>query len=293
MSAGDVEQKVADRFRELFHSSWASAVDAAVIALISIWLYLGAARASFHHVPTPLPLTWWRTQLAQLGIHYPRWLDSIAGWHARHDAGAVLLALVIAAVGATTGARRSTAPGFRMLALLILLLSSQWFGLGRTMAAYWTIIAILVAAALCILFRTWLISRRGGSQEEAATYFSPTSIVDGFLSGPATIVFSPVVFPFIFCWSAVSALGYDQRKPSDAAELLERELADLEKQRVLVGALPAATAVRVLAGIQLVAASPATHRRALAVLRYRGPSGARATDVLTGPLPDRSARQRP
>ena len=37
MAAGEGEQKIADRFHDLFHSSWARAAGALVTMSISIW----------------------------------------------------------------------------------------------------------------------------------------------------------------------------------------------------------------------------------------------------------------
>jgi hypothetical protein len=132
MSVGEVEQKIADRFHDLFHSSWARAVDGLVTMLISFWLYAAAwaNKNSLTHIPRPL--TWWQDQLAQVGIHYPHWLGTVTDWHTPHDGGGVLLALAIGAVGATAGTRLSGSPGFSILALLALILSTQWFGPGRT-----------------------------------------------------------------------------------------------------------------------------------------------------------------
>ena len=284
MRVAELEQKIADRFRELFHCSWAGAVNSLVTMLISIWIYasIWENRHSLNNIPPYLhhisrPLTWWQVQLAQVGIHYPHWLANVTDWHAPHDGSVVLFALVVGAIGATTGMRRSGAPGFSIVALLALVLSAQWFGLGRTMTVYAELIATLVAVALGMSLRRWLNDRRRIISKRGGVRFSISTVIYGLMGGPVGVLLIPLIYPIILLWKAIRTLGYDPDQQGDppAIELLRKELWDLEDSVTPLNDLPAAEAARLLATIQVIAASPELHRRALDVLSYRPPMGAR------------------
>ncbi len=276
MSVSEFEQKVADRFRDLFHSSWARAVDCLVVTLISIWLYAACWAGRNDSWPlddAPRPLTWWRAQLVQTGIHYPRWLASIADWHAPRDGGAVLLVLLIGAVGAATGIRRSGAPGFSIVALVALTLSTQWFGLGRTMKVYGVLVTILVVGAFGMAARCWFIDRQRKYIQFYGMQFSKTTIRDGLMSGPVGVLIDPIVWPIVLLSRAVCTLGVDfgrQSSPS-AAQLLARELHELEGSATPLSDIPAAKAARILAIVQLTAGSSSTRQNVIDVLSHQPP----------------------
>ena len=296
MSVAEVEQKIADRFRELFHSSWARAAASLVAVPISIWIYatiwtnIETRNPLINPLnPMPRPLTWWRGQLSQVGIHYPHWLDTVTEWHAPHNSGGVVLvALAIGALGATVGVRRSGAPGFYILAFLAFILSAQWFGPGRTIEVYGAMIFLLVAVAVVMAVRSGLNERRRKTIERAGMQFDMASIKYGLMAGPVGVILFPFLYPIILLWKAVSILGHDQGRPG-AIELLRNELYNLEQSATLLSDFPAAKAARLFATVQLIAASPVMSRKALDMLSYRGPTGARVVrhEDLTGvwPLP--------
>jgi hypothetical protein len=276
VSVGEIEQKIADRFHDLFHSSWARAADSLIVMLISIWLYIVAWEYIYSSVHIPGPLTWWRVQLAQVGIHYPHWLNAVADWHSPHDGSVVLLLLAAGAVGATAGARQSGAPGFSILALLALTLSTQWFGLGRTMKVYGLLVALLVVLALAMAARSWFIDRRRTVFERSGMHFNITTIEDGLMNGPVGVVLLPIIYPIILLSKAVRALGYDRDRQgsSRAVDLLQRELRDLEQSETPLSDLPAAEAARLFATVQVIAASSVMSQKALDMLSFRPASGA-------------------
>jgi hypothetical protein len=276
MSVGEVEQKIADRFHDLFHSSWARAVGSLITMLISIWLYAVAWGDRRSPGRIPGPLTWWRVQLAQVGIHYPRWLNTVTGWHAPHDGSVVLLALAAGAIGATAGTRQSGAPGFSILALLALTLNTQWFGLVRTIEIYGKLVVLLVMVALGMAARSWFRGHHRIVVERSGMYFSATTIGYGLMSGPVGVILLPIFYPIILAAKAVRTLGYDRDREggSGAAELLQNELRDLEQSATSLSDLPAAGAARLFATVQVIAASPLMSRKALEMLSLRPPSGA-------------------
>ena len=276
MSVGEIEQKVADRFQELFHSSWARATDSLITMLISIWLYAAIWENKNFPSQTPRPLSWWRAQLAQAGIHYPRWLDIVTNWHAPHEGNVVLLALAVGAVSSAVGIRQSGAPGFTILALLALTLGTQWFGLGRMMTYYGALVILLVTAALFMAARSWSIDRHRIVVELSGTHFTMTTITYGLMSGPLGVILFPIIYPVILFSKAVRTLGYDhdQQRGPIAVDLLQRELRELEQSTTPVTDLSAAKATRLLTLVQVIAASPATSHKALDMLNSQLPSGA-------------------
>jgi hypothetical protein len=276
MSVGEIEQKIADRFHDLFRSSWARAANSVTTMLISIWLCATAWENINFTGHVPGPLSWWRVQLAQVGIHYPHWLDTVTDWHAPHEGSVLLLALAVGAVGAAAGWCKSGAPGFSILALLALSLSTQWFGLRRAMEVYGMLVALLLIVATGMAVRSWLKDRRRTVIERSGMYFSTMTIVQGLMNGPVGIVLLPFIYPIILLWNAVRTLGYDRDQPgsSHAVDLLQRELRDLEQSATLVSDLSAADAARLLVIVQAIAASPAMSRRALNLLNSPLASGA-------------------
>jgi hypothetical protein len=287
MSVGEVEQKIADRFHDLFHSSWARAAGSLVTMLISIWLYVAAWENRHSPGRLPRPLTWWRVQLAQVGIHYPHWLNTVTDWHAPHGGSVVLLALAVGAVGATAGAGRSGAPGFNILALLALTLNAQWFGLGRTIEIYGKLVALLVIVALGMAFRSWSIDHRRIVVERSGMHFSTTTIGYGLVNGPVGVVLLPIIYPIILVSKAVRTLGYDRDRQggSHAIEFLQNELRELEQSANSLSDLPAARAARLFATVQLIAASPVMSRKALDMLNLKLPSGAAWRPGMADPVP--------
>lgn len=267
MSLDEVEQKIADRFRDLFHSSWARAVDSVVTTFTGIWLYASTwqHRSSLR---IPGPLTWWRIQLAQVGIHYPHWFDTVTAWHAPHNGGVVLLTLVAGAVGAAAGMRQSGAPGFSILAFLALILSAQWFGLGRTMKIYGEVVGLLVVVALVMAARSRYIDDKRIVVERSGTHFSVSTIGYGLMSGPVGLVLLPIVYPVILLWKAVCTLGYDRGREGTqrGLALLQSQLRDLEQSSTPLSDLSAAEAARLLATVQVIAASPSMSRQAFDML---------------------------
>lgn len=283
MLFNQLEQKFSDRFRDLFQSGWAGAADSLVTILISIWLYASAwayiyspSRKVQSSWPRLGPLAWWRTQLAQVGIHFPHWLGAITDWHTL-DGRVVLLALTLGAIGATIGLRRSNAPGFSIIALLALTLNAQWFGLGRALKTYMVLVLILVAAVSVRAGWSWLTDHRQAPIMRNGMYFSFNTILCGMLDGPLRILLMPVLYPIILLLNAVAAFGLNLGKLDnpDAAQLLDNELRELEGSGMMLNEVSAAKAARLMAAIKLASETAETQQKAIRVLSRRGPTGAR------------------
>src|SRR5262249_6906402 len=112
-------------------------------------------------------------------------------------------------------------------------------------------------------------------------HFSTTTIGYGLMSGPVGVVLFPIFLPIILLSKAVRTLGYDrdQQGSSSAVDLLRDELRDLEQSGTPVSDLPAAKAVRLLAIVQVIAASQVMSRKTVDMLNSRTASAA----VCTGP----------
>lgn len=268
-----IDQKVHDRFHELFHSSWAGAASFLVATLIGIWVWGALLAARFNHMARPL--TWWRLELAQRGVHYPHWLDAIANWHAPHGDGTVLWALITVALSAIAGMHQKGAPGFGILAWLALTLSTQWFGLTDTIVRY--ALAVAAIAIFTIPARLMRVGR---------VHFSINTVSEGAIN-MLLDAFFPAISPIALLWGVVRTLGYDPDRHGTppAVKLLQSQLRDLDRSATSLRDLPAATYLRASAAIQIIAASPEMQRGAVDTLSDKGPTGARLVPVLDMPQP--------
>jgi len=103
----------------------------------------------------------------------------------------------------------------------------------------------------------------------------------------------PVLSPTILVGPLIRTLRHEpvRHSASTAVKLLHSELWDLEKSATLLSELPAATATRIFAAIQIIAASPAMHGEAVNMLINKEPTGARFIPPV--PDPPRPGMMRP
>jgi hypothetical protein len=127
--------------------------------------------------------------------------------------------------------------------------------------------------------RSWINDHQRKISERGGMHFSTTTIGYGLMAGPVGVVLAPIVYPIILLWKAVCTLGYnlDQQDSPRAVELLQSELHDLEESATPLNDLPAAKAARLFATVQVIAASPVMHRKAIDALSCPPATGARST----------------
>ncbi|UQX88254.1 hypothetical protein M6D93_18495 [Jatrophihabitans telluris] len=200
MGASELDDKFGDRVQDLFNTTWAKAVAGTILFMVSVWLW-GAGYTYVHHngtQPMVRPLIWWQDQLAQLGIRYPRWLQSVTDWQAPNRGSAVLLVLVVAALAMSVAASSIQAPGYRLVGVLALVLGAQWFGLARTMRWY----LLLVAALICLVALVAIWTKHNDSDLHFSSAYVLIKTIDGPLGFPAL----PLILPLSLIYKAVVTL---------------------------------------------------------------------------------------
>lgn len=295
MSFGDVEQKTADRFRDLFNVAWARGAAGVFVYLTSLWVVGGAVPAIRAHTPAvvPRPLTWWRYELRQMGVEYPRWLANVTSWHAPVHAQVILIGLCAAAVAASLASRRLRAPGYELGGLLALVLSAQWFGAGRTVRCFAAVTGVLVAAAvalaLCGFMRDRLPADR--NDERVAVRYSFESIMMGLLDGPVSLLLAPIGYPLSRIAAAVRffSVGGDGDPFPREVEALSEIRRRARQYEWNLAQMPADDVLRAAVALQVMGRSDPASTWARVLLLSRGASGAVPLQVSFRAAEDRQA----
>lgn len=260
VSLGDIEQRTADRFRDLFNVAWARGISALVVYSTTLWVVTGVGPALRRKHPiTPRPLTWWQDQLGQMEVHYPQWLCAVTSWHTSSHASAVLAGLCACALAASLASRRMNAPGYELGGLLALTLSAQWFGLMRTLTWFGGFTAGLVGLALLLAARSYVRNRldyRPWSEREGVEY-SLESIGFGVAVGPALLLLTPLLYPLSRIVAAVQFFGddHDREVVPRERQALEKIVRDADRNGWRLTDMPAGVLLRAIMALQLTGRS--------------------------------------
>ena len=264
---GDLEGKFADRVRDLFGATWAHAVDLLAALLISIWVW--AAVVPSHYTPgtpVPRPLSWWQAQVEHIGFHYPSWLHAVTYWQPLANPRLVGFVLATTAVVTASQAARSRTPGFRLVAMLSLVLGCQWFGFAVTMRTYGLLTLIPVSIAALLALRTRFDTKE---LDDGARVYTTTTIFMGLISGVGSVVVVPLTLPVGFLGIAAESLGMKSAWPTIPAEsaAFESVLSEFSGDSRTVGELQTGEALRLFAAVAIVSQSPLARTRAARSLR--------------------------
>lgn len=254
---------------DFFDTTWARVTDGSFLLLVSAWVWIEAIPAMGSDSGTMArPLDWYATQIQPLGWNYPEWLASIADWRSVPGLWWPQMVVLAGAIMFTLAATKAKVPGYRLVAMLLLILSMQWFGVHSTLVSYLSILTGIVGFALV---RCWIDSKFISGQDGQFSYY-PEIVFRHAINGIGGVIVLPILAPFSALAYAVQVFGFEnsQLGGRHGAQAVAAVLDRASTQPGSAHDMSARDQAILLASVELAAHSDEdTRREVAAMIRYR------------------------